>query len=84
MTIEIFKAFPPGRETPVAELTVRHDGVVDVPAEVYRESGELKITIFRPEGGAAWEYPLEEWLDAIHRAVETLEDRLTEDRPSDP
>ncbi len=74
MTIEIFKAFPPGRETAVAELNVRHDGVVDIPAEVYRENGELKITIFRREGGVAWEYPLEEWLDAIHRAAEALKD----------
>ena len=51
---EIFEAFPPGRETKVAELNDLHDGLVDVPAEVYRESGELRITIFGRQGGVAW------------------------------
>jgi hypothetical protein len=38
MTFEIFKAFPPDHETPIAELWVHHDGVVDIPAQICRES----------------------------------------------
>ena len=72
MTFEIFEMFPPDRESPVAELNVRHGAVVDVPAEVYRENGELKITIFGREGGVAWEYPLAEWVEAVRKAAEAL------------
>ena len=50
-----------------------HDGGVDIPADVYRENGELMISIFAPEGGVAWEYPLDDWLRAIERAVELLD-----------
>ena len=74
MKFEIFKSFPPDRESAVAELNVRHDGVVDIPAEIYRESGELKITIFGRKSGLAWEYPLDDWVDAVHKAVEALGD----------
>jgi hypothetical protein len=72
MSIEIFKAFPPDRESAVAELNVRHDGTVDIPAEVFREDGELRINIFRPEGGVAWQYSVDEWVAAIQRAIEVL------------
>lgn len=72
MTFEIFKAFPPDRQTAVAELNVRHDGFVDIPAEVYRDQGELRITLFGREGGVAWQYPLNEWLEAIKQAIEVL------------
>jgi hypothetical protein len=65
VTFEIFRAFPPDREGAVAELTVRHDGVVDIPAEIYQENGELKITLFEREGGPAWVYPLDEWVEAV-------------------
>lgn len=74
MTFEISKVFPPDRESAVAELNVRHDGVVDIPADVYREDGQLKISIFGREGGVAWEYPLDDWVGAIQRAVEVLGD----------
>jgi len=72
MTFEIFKAFPPDRGSAVAELNVRHDGVVDIPAEVYRDNEEPRITIFAREGGAAWDYPVSEWIEAIERAVQAL------------
>ena len=72
MIFEISKGFPPDRESPIAELCVRHDGVVDIPAEVYRENGELTISIFGRKDGVALEYPLHDWLDAIQRAVEVL------------
>jgi len=74
VTIEIFKAFPPDRESTVVELNVRHDGAVDVPAEIYRENGERMIAIFGREGGAAWVYPLDEWVAALHKAAEALGD----------
>ncbi len=74
MAFEIFKAFPPDRESAVAELYDRHDGVADVPAQVYRKNGELNISIFERKGEVAWEYPLDEWLRAIQRAVEVLGD----------
>lgn len=73
MTFEIFKAFPPDHETPVAELNVRHDGVVEIPAEICRENEVLKIKIFGREGGVAWEYSLADWVDAVRRAVECLD-----------
>jgi hypothetical protein len=74
VTFEIFKAFPPDRESAVAELYDRHDGVADVPAQVTRENGELTISIFGREGGVAWTYPLDDWVGAIQRAVEVLGD----------
>lgn len=76
MSFEIFKAFPPDRESAVAELNVQHDGIVDIPAEVFREGGELRINIFGREGGVAWQYPLEEWLEALQRAVDVLDHPL--------
>lgn len=78
MTFEISKVFPPDRESAVAELNVRHDGGVDIPADVYRENGELRISIFGREGRVAWEYPLDDWLRAIERAVEVLGDPKTD------
>ena len=73
MTFEIFKSFPPDREGAVVELNVRHGDTVDIPAEVFREGDELTIRIFSPGAAAAWQYPLGEWLEAIHRAVEVLD-----------
>jgi len=72
MSFEIFKAFPPNRETAIAELWVRHDGVVDIPAQIYREGQVLKIKIFGREGGVVWEYPIEEWVEAVGRAIKCL------------
>ena len=74
MTFEISKGFPPSRESAIAELCVRHDGVVDIPAEVYREDGQVKISIFGREGGLVWKYSVDDWVGAIRRAVEVLGD----------
>lgn len=52
MMFEIFKAFPPDRETAVAAFNARHDGVVDVPAEVYGSDGQLRIAI--SDATAGW------------------------------
>lgn len=78
MTFEISKGFPPDRESPIAELCIRHDGEVDIPAEISRENGELRIFLFGRQGGVAWDYPLEDWLRAIQRAVEVLEEPKSE------
>ena len=72
MIFKIFKAFPPDRESAVVELNVWHDGMVDVPAEIYREDGERMIAIFGRGGGAAWVYPLDEWLEALRKAAGAL------------
>jgi hypothetical protein len=74
MTFEFCKAFPPDRESAVVELNVRNDGRVDIPAEVRREEGQLRIAIFGKEEGVAWDYPLQEWIDALTRAAEILEE----------
>jgi len=72
MTLEIFKAYPPDSESAVAEINDRRDGAIDIPAEVRRENGELWITIFGRVGGVAWEYKLDDWVEALHRAAEAL------------
>ena len=46
VTFRIFKAFPPDLPGPVAQLTVSHDGIVDIPAEINRDTGDLKMIIF--------------------------------------
>ena len=74
MTFEIFKGFPPDRESAVAEFYDRHDGVVDVPAQLYREDGQLKIAIYGREGGIVWEYSVDDWIGAIEQAVQVLGD----------
>lgn len=72
MAFDIFKGFPPDRESAVADIYDRHDGAADVPAQVFRENGELRISLFERKGGVAWEYPLNDWVAAIERAVQVL------------
>ncbi len=75
VTFKIFKGFPPDSEGPIAELNVNHDGVVDIPAEIRHERGELRIAIFGRKDGFALDYPLDEFLEAIRKAVEILVDQ---------
>jgi hypothetical protein len=72
MTIEIAKMYPPDRESDVVELHVPHDGFIDIPVEIYYEGTELRIGVFGRSGGVSWRYPLDEFLDAIRRAVAFL------------
>ncbi len=74
MTFELFKAFPPDRDSAVVELNVRSGGQVDIPAEVRREGGQLRIAIFGKQEGTVWDYPLEDWMTALTRAAEILGD----------
>lgn len=73
MTIEIGATSPPHRETGVAEFHVRHDGFIDVPAEVYCENGVLMIGLYAREAGIQWEYSLAEFVEAIGRAMVIVE-----------
>jgi hypothetical protein len=73
MTIRVFKANPEDRDSPVAELRVAHDGMVDVSAQLFHEKGELMIAIFARTGGVEWEFPLREFVDAIHTGESILE-----------
>jgi hypothetical protein len=72
MTFEVFKGFPPDREGPVAEICFRHDGMVDISAEISRENGNLSIRLFSREGGVAWEYPLADFLAVVREGVDAL------------
>ncbi len=73
MTLEIFKGYPPDNEFPIAEINDLSDGATEIPAVVDRESGELRIKIYERTGGVAWEYPLDEWIEALQKAAKTLE-----------
>jgi hypothetical protein len=72
MSLEISKGYPPDSEFPIAEINHRHDGVRDIPAEVRRKNGQLRITIFERTGGPAWEYPLDDWIECLQRAAKVL------------
>lgn len=72
MSFRIFKIYPPDLESAVAQLTVLHGDIMDIPAEVFRVDGELMIRIFPRGGGEVWQYPLNKWLGAIQHAVEVL------------
>lgn len=74
VTIEIFVAYPPDREGPVAELHVPMGDTVEVPAEVYDEGGQLMVTLFSQADGPAWRYPLSEIRDALDRAAQAIRD----------
>ena len=84
MILEVDKAFPPDRESAIAEFYVSHDGGVDIPADVYRENGELMLSIFGRKDGVALDYPLRDLLEAIERAVEVLGDGSPTPHPRSP
>lgn len=68
----ILKGFPPNRPGPIVELWFYNDGVnVGMPAEIYRENGDLKIATFGCSNGV--QYLLREFLDAIQKGVEILD-----------
>jgi hypothetical protein len=80
MTFRIFVVYPPDREGRVAQLTVEHEDMVDIPAELSREDGELTISLFSRSDGVAWEYRLSEFLAAIDAGVAALERPSPESR----
>lgn len=72
MTIHVGEAGPPHREQAVAEFHVAHDGLVDIPAELFSEDGKLMIALYGRTGGVAWEYPLSDFLAAIGKGMGIL------------
>lgn len=73
MTFQIFKAFPPDQDRPVAELHVTSPEGVEVPMQVFREGADLRVTIFAADGGVAWDFSVTDLIDGLRRAGEALE-----------
>ena len=69
----IFVVYPPDREGRVCQLTVEHNGSMDIPTELYREDGQNMITLFSQQDGAAWTYPLADFITGINAAVAELD-----------
>ena len=66
--------FPPERESRVIELYLEHDGGgLDIPVHLYREQGEVVITIFGREGDKAWVWRLDESRAALDAALVALD-----------
>ncbi len=74
MSFECFKGFPPDSDSAIVEIQVRNENGVEIPAEVRRDGDRLRIAIFANKAGAPWDYPVDDWLDAINRAIELLSD----------
>ncbi|MGO8824852.1 MAG: hypothetical protein ACLQU9_06380 [Acidimicrobiales bacterium] len=73
MAFQIFVGYPPDRESPEAQLHVSHDGVVDIPAIVYRDGGQFLVDLFSKSGGPDWTYPVVDLVEALNRAVAALD-----------
>ena len=72
--IEVGRASPPHRRRSVAEMHAHtHEGI-DVPAEIYREGGRLRIALYSKTEGQTWDYPLGAFISAIGRGVAILEE----------
>lgn len=70
----IFKAFPTDRDDPVVELWMEETpGVTEIPMLVRREAGELRVVIYTRDGSPGWDYPLQDVLEGLNRAVEALD-----------
>ena len=74
MSIEVDITFPPHREDRVAEFHVLHDQTVDIPAEIFRRSGQLTIAIYSKSDGISWEYPVADFLSAIAAGIAIIEE----------
>ncbi|MDQ1685959.1 MAG: hypothetical protein QOC82_2696 [Frankiaceae bacterium] len=73
MTFQIFKAFPPDREGPVAELHATSGDEAEIPIQVFREEGNVRARIFDASGGVAWEFELSDLLDGLRQAAKVIE-----------
>jgi hypothetical protein len=72
MAIQVGEASPPHRDEMVAEFHVIHDGLVGIPAEMFREDGKLMIAIYSRSGSEPWEFSLAEFLEAIAKGIAVL------------
>jgi hypothetical protein len=73
VSIHVGIAYPPHREEGVAEFHVEHDGIIDIPAEIFRSNGRLMIGLYSRNDGLAWEYSLSDFLAAIAAGIGTLQ-----------
>jgi hypothetical protein len=74
VTLQVSKGYPPDHEFPIAEISDVRDGGEENPAVVDRENGELRITIYERSGGVAWQYPLDDWIEAVQKAAKVLDE----------
>jgi hypothetical protein len=73
MSIHVGEASPPHREHMVAEFHVAHEGMIDIPAEVFEDDGgRLMIALYSKKGGDPWEFPLADFVQAIGSAMAIL------------
>ena len=74
MTFMLSKGYPPDEEWPIAEIHERVEGGVSTPAIVRIEGAERRLVIYTRTGEVAWDYPLNDFLDALHETEASLAD----------
>lgn len=77
MTFKISKGYPPDEEWPIAELIEEVDGGFNAPAIVRIEGAERRLVIYDKAGQVAWDYPLGDFVKALHQAESSLADYST-------
>jgi hypothetical protein len=73
MTIHVGIAYPHPPPGPIAEFHIAHDGVMDIPAELFGLDGRVMIGLYSRGDGIAWEYPVSDFLAAIGSGSRVLE-----------
>ena len=73
MSIHVGITYPPHRDEGVAEFHVSHEGVVDIPAEIFNSGGRMMIALYSRNEGIAWEYTLSDFLAAVAAGIEIIE-----------
>jgi hypothetical protein len=75
VSFELFVGYPPNEAGPIVELLVhRGPDAVDVPASLRQVEGQAVVTVHRPSGGTAWEFPANAFIEALQRAARALDD----------
>jgi hypothetical protein len=74
MPIDIFIAYPPDHDGRVAQLHSPNEEGVDIPAEILQVDDQVLISLFSRSDGLAWQYPADEFLSAVERAVAVVRD----------
>jgi hypothetical protein len=69
----LFVAYPPDREGRVVQLTITQGNEMDIPAEIFREGGQLMITLFSRGDTTGRTYPVTEFVDAVEAAVAAVD-----------
>jgi hypothetical protein len=75
VTFRISKGFPPDEEWPIAEVLEEvGGGFINAPALVRIEGVERRLIIYDKSGQVAWDYPLGDFVEALHQAESSLAD----------